>query len=189
MKLAHLVVAILIATTLSVVSLNVVHAQWSAINNSGYAVTTNRHGQKVLIGENVTAWAGTTNSSVYQVEFKWKNETDQVIFDENVTLVNYTTPDYPPGATQEMINWAIDSANKNITVWYANNTQIPNCLGNWTVQVFFYAPGGHLCGQESDIVQIRATSTNVIPDLPVVGTAGGVVAMLLGLSLFLHKKI
>ena len=35
---------------------------------------------------------------------------------------------------------------------------------------------------------IKATSLNVIPDFPVVGTAGALVVMLLGLNLFMRRK-
>jgi len=85
-------VLFLSASILLSLSFNLAHAHWSAIN-SGYAVTTNWHGKEVPLGQSVTAWAGTTNSSVYQVEFKWKNKTGHVIYDVIVTdIVNYTTP-------------------------------------------------------------------------------------------------
>jgi hypothetical protein len=189
-KLNCYLTIILSAAVLLILSFNLAQAQWSEIN-SGYAVTTNWHGKEVPIGQSVTAWAGTTNSSVYQVEFKWKNETGYVVHDVNVTkanMVNYTTPDYPPDAPQEIIDWAKNRRNADITIFYATNTQIPNSTGNWSVQVFFYAPGGHLIGQGTDIVAIRATSFNVIPDIPVLGSAGALTAMLLSLGLFLYRK-
>jgi hypothetical protein len=179
---------ILLVFILLILSFNLVHAQWNAIN-SGYAVTTNWHGKEVPIGQSVTAWAGTNNSQVYQVEFKWKNETGHVIYDVNVTnLDSYTTPDYPPGAPQEIIEWATNSSNKGIKIFYANNTQIPDSQGEWSVQVFFYAPGGHLMGQGSGKIKIKATSFNVTPDIPILGTAGALTAMLLSLGFFLHRK-
>ncbi|MGQ9538270.1 MAG: hypothetical protein ACUVTE_01595 [Candidatus Bathycorpusculaceae bacterium] len=186
MKIFHLSLVLFLFCLFTAMNVNAAKAQFNAIN-SGYAVTTNKHGQPVLIGESVTAWAGTTNQSVYMVEFVWKNETDYTIFAENVTnFVNYTTPNCPLDAPQEIINWAVN--HENITIWYFNNTQIPNQLGNWTVQVFFYANGGHLCGQGSDIIKIRATSFHAIPDAPTVGTAGIITAMLFGLGLFKCKR-
>jgi hypothetical protein len=189
MKLRYLAVAILLVGIFFLVGGNIAHAQWSALN-SGYAVTTNWHGEVVPIGESITAWAGTNNTEVYKVEFKWKNETEHVVFDENVTnFVQYTTPSYPPDVPQEIINWATDPKNANVIIKYANNTQIPDALGNWSVQVFFYAPGGHLRGQGSDIFKIKATSFNTIPEIPLVGTAGAMVAMLLGFGFFgLRRK-
>jgi hypothetical protein len=176
------------AAVLLILSFNLAQAQWSEINH-GYAVTTNWHGKEVPIGQSVTAWAGTTNSSVYQVEFKWKNETGYVVHDAIVTeenMVSYTTPNCPTDAPQEIKDWATN--NVGITIFYATNAQIPNSTGNWSVQVFFYAPGGHLIGQGTDIVAIRATSFNVIPDIPVLGSAGALTAMLLSLGLFLYRK-
>ena len=185
-KFNYYMVLFLSASILLSLSFNLACAQWSAIN-SGYAVTTNWHGKEVPLGQSVTAWAGTTNSSVYQVEFKWKNETGHVIYDVIVTdIVNYITPDYPPDAPQEIKEWATN--NPNITIFYANNTQIPNSYGEWSVQVFFYAPGGHLMGNGTDIIKIKATSFNVIPDIPILGTAGALTAMLLGLGFFLHRN-
>jgi hypothetical protein len=187
MKAVYLSLFLFLVCLLTVVNVDVAKAQFNAIN-SEYAVTTNKHGQQVLIGESVTAWAATTNQSVYMVRFVWKNETNHIIFNETVTsLVSYTTPQYPPDAPPEIIKWATNKS-EGITIRYANNTQIPRYLGNWTVQVFFYGDGGHLCGQGSDIVAIRATSFYVIPIAPVVGTAGIVAAMLLGLGLFRYKK-
>ncbi|MEM3824270.1 MAG: hypothetical protein QXH87_04980, partial [Candidatus Bathyarchaeia archaeon] len=157
MKIFYLSLFLFIFCLFAVTNVNVAEAQFSAIN-SDYAVTTNKHGQPVLIGEKVTAWAGTTNQSVYMVRFTWKNETNHIIFEENISnFVSYTTPDYPPDAPPELIKWAIKGRNEGIPILYFNNTQIPNQLGNWTVQVFFYAPGGQLCGKGSDIVAIRAT--------------------------------
>jgi hypothetical protein len=45
-----------------------------------------------------------------------------------------------------------------------------------------------IIGQGTDIVAIRATSFNVIPDIPVLGSAGALTAMLLSLGLFLYRK-
>lgn len=121
------------------------------------------------------------------VKFVWKNETSGEIFTENITNpVNYTTPSYPPGAPQEIIRWA--EKHTGVLIFYFNNTKIPNQLGNWTVQAFFYAEGGHLCGQGSDVIAIKATSFNVIPEAPAVGTAGIITAMLFGLGLFKCKR-
>jgi len=188
MKTMHAILLLLTFCLFLGLSIQISYAQWSAIN-SGYAVTTNWHGKEVPIGQSVTAWAGTINSSVYQVEFKWKNETGHVVYDVNVTnLVSYITPNYPPDAPQEIRDWAEKNARARIEVFYANNIQIPNSGGEWSVQLFFYAPGGHLTGNATDIIKIKATSFNVIPDLSIVGTAGSVVTMLLGFGLFLHKR-
>lgn len=189
MKSRLFVAATLLASMLFIAGLNIAHAQWPAIKNSHYAVTTDWHGEIVPVGESVTAWAGTTDSEVYKVEFKWKNPlpNENVIFDENVTVFGpYTTPDVPPNVPQEIVDWADN--NHGFTIYYASNTQIPDEIGDWGVQILFYAPRGNLRGQESGIVKIRATSINVIPEIPVVGTAGAAAVMLLGIGLFWNKK-
>lgn len=164
-----------------------VQAQWSALN-SGYAVTTNYHGVDVLPGTEVTAWAGTTDSEVNEVEFRWLKPDGTLSVDPPPIVrvyVSFRTPDVPSGVPEEIIDWA--EKNPSINVWYANNTQTPDILGNWTVQVFFYAPGGHLRGKESDIIRIRATSFNVIPEAPF-GTIAILLAMFGALSTFTIKK-
>jgi hypothetical protein len=184
---SRLFVATLLAILLSIAGLNIARAQWSAIKNSGYAVTTDWHGEDVPIGESVTAWAGTTDSEVYKVEFKWKDPDENVIFDENVmVLTPYTTPDVPPNVPQEIAEWADN--NHGFTIYHASNAQTPYEIGDWGVQILFYAPEGHLQGEGSEIIKIRATSINVIPEIPVVGTAGAAIAMLLGIGLFWKKK-
>jgi len=47
---------------------------------------------------------------------------------------------------------------------------------------------GKTKANHDDAVSIKSISINVIPYLPIVGTAGSVVTMLLGFGLFLHKR-
>ena len=148
-------------------------AQWNALN-SGYAVTTDYHGEDILPGTLVTATAGTTDSDVLNVTFVWMfpNETIAIIDAEVVVWSNGT-------------KWPDDTGSP---IYYAQSSFRPTIIGDWGVQAWFNGPGGHLHGLETDIIAIRATSFNVIPDIPVVGTAGSVAVMLLGLGLFYKKK-
>ena len=158
-------------------------AQWSAIK-SGYAITTNWHGQDVPVGAPVTAWAGTTNENVYQIRFLWLDPNGTLRYDINVTdIVNYTTPDYPPEAPEEIIKWA--EKNPNIKIWYANNTQTPDSVGEWTVKAWFYSPEGHL--MNSTVTRIRATSFNTVPYTPI-GTIITTVTMIAALTTFITRK-
>jgi len=162
-----------------------VAAQWSAMS-SGYAITTNWHGEEVPIGESVTAWAGTNDSTVKKVEFEWKDPDENLIFNENVTIFGpYTTPNVPSGAPQEIVDWADKYPGR--TIYYATNTQAPDVIGDWGVKAIFH-DSGTIQGQDSTIVAMRATSFDVIPEIPIVGTAGATIAMLLGLGLFYRKK-
>jgi len=143
---------------------------WSAIN-SGYAVTTDYQGKEVLPGTLVTATAGTTDTDVTHVTFIWKypNET-----------VAYIDPDVPV--------WFNGTEWKGKIIYYAQSQHIPDVIGDWGIQAFFIGEGGTPKAGIEDVIMIRATSFNVIPDLPIVGTAGALTAMLLGLGLFLKKR-
>lgn len=149
-------------------------AQWSALN-SGYAITTNYHGEDVAPETAVNATAGTTDANVQNVTFVWHFPDGTDAFtDPNV-------PVYSNGTT-----WTNSSG--SFLIYYANSSHAPDVIGDWGVQAFFNGPGGHLRGQHSDIVAIRATSFNVIPEVPVIGTAGAVAVMLLGLGLFRSRR-
>jgi len=185
MKMVHVALAVLL-TGLFLAVVNIAHAQWSELS-SGYAITTNWHGKIVPLGESVTVWAGTTDSNVQEVLFRWKRPDNTTFFEVSVLVLGpFTTPNVPPGVPEEISSWA--QAHQNINVYYANNTQIPNTLGDWSVQAFFRGTDGKEKAGVTDTIAIRATSFNVIPDLPVVGTAGAAATMLLGLGLFLHIK-
>ncbi len=167
----------------------VVHAQWSALG-SGYAVTTNWHGDNVPIGQNVTVWAGTTDPEVEEVLFRWNKPGDAGVWLEiTVDIVDigpYTTPEIPAGVPEEISDWAED--HQGITIYYATDTQSPEILGDWGVQALFIGEGGVTKANHNDVIMIRSSSFNTIPDFPLIGTAGALISMLLGLSLFLRKK-
>jgi len=181
----RLISIMVFAVVISVTLLPFANAQWSAIK-SGYAITTNWHGQDVPVGAPVTAWAGTTNENVDKIRFLWLDPEENIRYEAIVTkdyIVNYTTPDYPPGAPDEIIDWA--EKNPNITIWYANNTQTPDSVGEWTVKAWFYSPEGHL--MNSTVTKIRATSFNTVPYTPI-GTIIIAVTMIAALTAFITRK-
>jgi len=173
-------VALLVALTL-IVTPTIVQAQWPAIN-SGYAVTTNWHGIDVPLGASVTAWAGTTDSTVEKVEFIWKDADGNVVRDEMVTvdatLDKYTTPAVPPGAPPEIVDWAQKPMNWGITIWYAQDTypSVTDPLGDWSVKAKFINAFGQTVSSESDSFPVRATSFNVVPEVSF-GTIAILIAM------------
>lgn len=164
------------------------YGAWSPIKQTGYAVITNYFGMNVPLGQSVIATAGTTDLDVYQIEFRWHNATDAVIFSAIVPVSGpLITPAVPSNVPQQVINWATD--NPGTPYLYAQNAQIPNSVGDWGVQAFFYAEGGHLRGtSDGGIISIRATSFNAIPEIPLIGTAGAAIAMLAGLGLYIKRK-
>lgn len=185
--MAHIALAVLL-TGLFLTLVNIANAQWSALN-SGYAITTNWHGIEVPLGKSVTAWAGTTDSNVEEVLFLWKRPNNTTFAEVRVKVKGpYTTPEVPNGVPEEISEWAQNQKYGNINVYYANNTQTPDTIGEWGVQALFIGKGGKAKMGVAMVIRIRATSLNVVPDLPVVGTAGAVATMLLGLGLFRHIK-
>ena len=186
MKLRFTVAAILFATVLVFANTNIAQAQWPAIS-SGYAVTTNWHGQEVPLGESVTAWAGTTHSEVENVEFLWiAPDEETVVWDPWIEVFGpYTTPAVPDGVPQEIIDWAEDHL--GVDIWYAQNTQTPDVLGDWGVQALFHAGSGKIKGQDSTIVAIRASSINAVPEVPF-GTIAISLSMFVILGVFAIKR-
>jgi hypothetical protein len=195
MKHRFTVAAILLAFLLVIGSANIAQAQWDALS-SGYAVTTNWHGEDVPIGQSITAWAGTTDSLADGVEFRWLDPSGNLaVIPAPRVLVSvlgpYVTPSVPSGAPQEIVDWAIKYPGQ--TVWYATNTQGPdvlNILGDWGVQANFYDsdnPVKTLRGRNSDIIKIRATSFNVVPEVPF-GTIVILLSMFGALGVFATKK-
>ena len=187
MKPRFAVATILFAILLVFANTNIAQAQWPAIS-SGYAVTTDWHGEDVLIGESVTATAGTTDSNVTQVEFRWLDPGGNVEFGGGIfvdVFGPYTTPDVPPNVPQEVIDWAVD--HPGVDVWYANNIQTPEILGDWGVQALFHAGSGNIKGQDSTIVAIRASSMNTVPEVPF-GTIAMSLSMFVILGVFTIKR-
>jgi hypothetical protein len=60
--------------------------------------------------------------------------------------------------------------------------------GKWCLQALFNAPGRHQCGNDTDIVAIRATSEVVIPIISTFGAVGTLATMSLILVLLHNKK-
>jgi hypothetical protein len=165
---------IVLALALSSLFILTANAQWSALN-SGYAVTTDYHGEDVLPATLVTVTSGTTDTNVKNVTFVWMfPNTSIAIIDAEIIVWTNTTC------------WTNSSG--SFPIRYAQSSYTPTVIGDWGVQAWFNGPGGHLHGPETDIIAIRATSFDVIPEIPVIGTAGAVTAMLLSLGLLRRKK-
>lgn len=136
--------------------------------SSGYAVTTDWHGELVPAGSPVNATAYTTDLYVKKVEFIWKYPNETVFWDVNVTVQP-------------------DGTYKGDIVYWANNTQtISAPLGDWAVQTLFYDETGHIRGQDSDIVAIRASSFNVVPEVPF-GTTATILVFFGALALYVIR--
>ncbi|MGB9854190.1 MAG: hypothetical protein ACPLRY_05220 [Candidatus Bathyarchaeales archaeon] len=165
---------------------------WSPIKQKpvGYAVISNYQGMDVPPGQTVWVTAGTTNLTIKSVVFVWKYPNDSKAWEETVNVIGpISTPNVPSNVHQEVVDWANNlTGDAAVQYLYAQSVHQPTVIGDWGVQALFIGEGGHPVNSIKNVIAIRATSFNMVPDLPVVGTAGALVTMLFGLGLFLHKK-
>jgi hypothetical protein len=143
---------------------------WDGSLESGYAVTSNYHGIDVPSGTEVVVTAMTTDPHVDKVTFTWKNPAGQSVLTETEKV-------YSNGTTF-----------KGKLVYYANSTFTPNAMGDWGVQAKFLDVHHFCMWTWVEKVARRATSFNVIPEVPVIGTAGASIAMVAGLAYKMKRK-
>lgn len=160
--------------------INVTYAPWQSIE-SGYAITTDYHGEIVPPGTLVTATAGTTDSSVEKVTFRWHFPNGSVAREIEASPL-LTSPYPPPNVPQEVI----DYENSTI-IWYVQDDMVPNVVGDWGVQAFFQGNDGKDKSNVTDVIMIRAESFEAIPETPM-GTIGAAATMIIALALFALKK-
>lgn len=138
--------------------------------NSGYAVTNNYHGIDTPLGATVNVTAMTTNWDVNYVTFIWKNAAGVIVYQEDVDVHTNGT----------RYNGQL--------VKYASSVHVANSLGDWGVQGKFYDEQGFWFWSCDDLLATRSTSFNVVPEVPLLGTAGIAAAMVLGLTVYRAKK-
>ncbi len=125
--------------------------------------------------------------SITNIVFRWHDPGNNTVWEDNVPVSGpLTTPTIPSNVHQEVIDWAND--NTGVQYLYAQSMHAPNVIGDWGVQAFFIGPGGKEKAGLEDVIQIRSTSFNVIPELPIIGTAGAAIAMFLGFGFFGLRK-
>jgi hypothetical protein len=127
---------------------------------SDYSVTSNYHGIDTPLNANVVVTATTTDSSIFQVTFLWKDAAENIKFTDVVPISGGS----------------------------AQSTHQPNSVGDWGVQALFQGPDGKTKESVDLVVKTRATSFFVIPEFPLLGTAGASIAMVLGLVYKMKKK-
>ena len=153
--------------------ISVVYAPWQTLG-TGYAITTNYHGIDVFPGTAVTATAGTLDPDVVKVTFRWHMPNETVRWE-------VTKPVAPNGTKGEWNNGT------EALIYYANDTQILDVLGDWGVQAFFRDEKGTDKANLTNVIKIRAESFNVIPVVPL-GTIAVTISMLAALGIFALKK-
>lgn len=142
--------------------------------DSGYAITRwPWNGGDILPGDSVTVRAGTTeppHPEATYVVFRW-NQPDGNHWDS------------PPQAlTESADTW------DGKPIWDAYDTQELYMIGDWGVQALFCNEEGKLQGPNPyPIVQIRAISYHIIPEVPF-GTIATVLSMLGAFGVFAIVK-
>jgi len=154
----------------------IVHAPWSTLG-TGYAITSNYHGVDIPPSTPVTVTAGTLDTNVVQITFRWHEPPDG----DGPVRWEVTVPIFTNGTTGEWNNGT------PAEIRYAENTQIPDVLGDWGVQAFFQDSTGKDRAGLEDVINIKATSFNAIPEVPL-GTIVVSLAMLGALGIFAIKK-
>ena len=153
--------------------MNSAYAPWSTIG-TGYAITSNYHGKDVPLMATVTVTAGTLDPSVTQVTFRWHMPDDTVVREVTVPVfTNGTIGEWNNGDTA-LIRYAMDSLK-------------PEVPGDWGVQAFFQDSAGKQRAGLNNVIKIKATSFNVVPEIPF-GTAAIVLSMFGALGILAMKK-
>jgi len=176
-KLKHKIsLAVALLVFILLISISAVNAPWSTLG-TGYAITSNFHGVDVFPGTPVTVTAGTLDSNVMIITFRWHEPPDgngPVRWEVTVPIfTNGTTGQWNNGVTAE--------------IRYAQDTQTPDVVGDWGVQAFFRDSTGKDRAGLTNVINIKATSFNAVPEVPF-GTLAILAAMFGAITIFAVKK-
>lgn len=170
-------VALLTVLTLSIIPMIVLADPWSALG-SGYAVTTNHHGEDVMIPPDppLQARVGFLDGlGVDSVRVDLRDPSDTVV--ASVTVTSFTFNDLPPGEDDYWDAWtapgALDPAS-----WV---------VGHYSVKAYFFDDTGKELANVEDLTAMRATTVMTVPEVPI-GTLTILIAMLAGLTIFARKR-
>lgn len=135
-------------------------------NASGYTyeLSSNYPGPDIPLGATVTVTAKTSDPNAYKVLFTWLNPANQPKLIEAPTVIS---------------DGSFSVATSTLTL---------NQIGDWDVYAVFLDKFGNRCFSIIIPVKIRHISFNVIPEIPVIGTAGASIAMVLGLAFKMKQK-
>jgi len=148
------------------------YASYSPDLGSGYTITSNYHSVVSPIGSEVVVTAMTTDDAINKVQFVWKNPAGQVIWDETVAIFKNGTT-YDANGVLKVIS-------------YAESKHIPGGIGDWVVEATFVNPKDQGWPYRTEIVSQRIV--NHVPEIPILGTAGASVLMLLGFMYTMKRK-
>jgi hypothetical protein len=172
---------------------SVVHASWSTLE-TGYAVTSNWEGIQIQSGTPVTLTAGTLDSTVTSVTFRWVGPPDgsgDCLLDETVPVYTNGTIGHWENGTAAEIRYAestyeISQGLWNVQIIFSNaegdsNLVLGNSEGNDNTVERNYWLGA------KDYYYDYDESFFHVPEIAL-GTIGASVAMAAALGLFMIKK-
>lgn len=172
MQVKYVLACVLVLLFLSTIKF--ANADWNSLK-SGYAVTTDYHGLEATAETLITATAGTVDSSITNVTFVWKYPNDTVAFVDADVQVWSNGTRFPD--------------ENGSLVYYAQSSFAPMVEGEWGVQAYFKGFGGHLRGNGTDIVAIKATSNEiVIPEISAISAFGTLGVFAVAFALLRYKK-
>lgn len=135
---------------------------------SGYYITANLPEDQTPGGSTITVTAQTTNTRVAKITFHWKNPAGSTVWTDTVTV--------QPDGTYE-----------GKTVYSAESVHSPMDHGDWQVNALFLT-ADDFCLSQSNIAPSIRTTFFVVPEIPIVGTAGAALAMFAGLAIKMKSK-
>ncbi|MGD6808975.1 MAG: hypothetical protein ACQCN3_04680 [Candidatus Bathyarchaeia archaeon] len=135
----------------------------NSITIYAYTLTNNAGSGGVQLDDPVTVTATTNNGQIDKVRFTWFDPTGTPVFTETKSV----------------------SGSNHV----ATSTFTPNALGDWIVKADFLDKQGCCCCCSYKTLETRTTSFNVVPEVPLIGTAGIAVAMVLGLAFYKKRAL
>ena len=150
----------------------------------------------ILVIALIGSLVGTANAFGYTYELTSDYSDGNVPLDATVTVTAKTNDPY---AYKVIFMW-INPANKLELIkgeylkWNGNGYKVASSecaldkIGNWDVYALFLDKFGKRCFFIIIPVKIRHTSFNVIPEIPLLGTAGASIAMIVGFTYKMKRK-
>jgi len=173
---------------MSLLMCSVVNASWSSLEK-GYAITSNWEGIQIQSGTPVRLTAGTLDSTVASVTFRWLGPPDgsgDCLLEETVAVYTNGTMGYWENGTAAEIRYAESTYEISQGLWKVQ-TIFSNSEGESTM-VFGSSEG------ENNVVErcywLGAKDYNLFFHVPEIslGTIGASVAMAAALGLFMIKQ-
>ena len=176
-------VALLVVLTLIATPTIVQADPWSAIDNSGYAITTNHFGEEIVPPPvpPLRAKVGVLkeyfdNFDVYKVQVDLRDPDENVVDTDFVYAADFDDDISPKGAP---IKYA----------WTDPLAPATWVVGHYSVKAYFYAKDAPKeIAHTIELTAMRATTVMTVPEVPI-GTITILLTMLASLAIFARKRL